>query len=275
MRVALWPDDSAENHAAEIAAFLSGNLSGWLAGLDAVAAFVAERPGGGLCGFLEASVRPMADGCTTHPVGYVEGWFVDDEMRRQGVGKALLAVAEGWAESRGCREMASDAHLDNAVSLAAHQAAGFRAETPCVRFHKVLPVGGTARQEKHQLRLEVLEGTFAVCRLADDAALPGWAEGGEFLSFSRTAEELSVVCLQEAVPDGVRCERGWRCLRAVGPLDFALTGVLAALVVPLARAGVAVFAVSTFDTDYLLVKDGDLPRAVRALAEAGHRIEAP
>jgi hypothetical protein len=70
MRAALWP----ESHAGEIAAFLTGNLTGWLAGLHAVAAFVAVRPVGGLGGFVEASVRPMADGCTTHPVEYVEGW---------------------------------------------------------------------------------------------------------------------------------------------------------------------------------------------------------
>ena len=82
MRVALWPESSAESHAEEVTAFLTGNLAGWLAGLHAVAAFVAERPGGGLCGFVEASVRPMAEGCTTHPVGYVEGWYVDPDVRR-------------------------------------------------------------------------------------------------------------------------------------------------------------------------------------------------
>src|SRR3954447_2742326 len=94
MRVALWPECSAEDHASEIAAFLTGNLTGWLAGLHAVAVFVADRPGGGLCGFVEASVRAMADGCTTHPVGYVEGWFVDAGVRRQGVGRKLIEAAE-------------------------------------------------------------------------------------------------------------------------------------------------------------------------------------
>jgi aminoglycoside 6'-N-acetyltransferase I len=120
MRAALWPESSAESHAEEIPVF------------------VAARPGGGLCGFLEASVRPMADGCTTHPVGYVEGWYVEPDVRRRGIGRALLKAAEGWALSQGCQEMASDAHLDNSVSRAAHKAAGFMEEPPCVRLRKWL-----------------------------------------------------------------------------------------------------------------------------------------
>ncbi len=116
-----------------------------------------------------------------------------------------------------------------------------------------------------------LEGTFAVCRLDPDSPLPGWASG-PFVSVTRTADELSVVCLEEGVPDGVRCERGWRCLRVAGALDFALVGVLASLLGPLADAGVSAFAVSTFDTDYLLVKDGDYGRAVDALRRAGHGV---
>jgi GNAT superfamily N-acetyltransferase len=118
------------------AAFLTGNLIGWLAGLQAAAAFVAVRPAGGLCGFVEASVRQMADGCTTHPIGYVEGWYVDPDVRRQGVGRVLVEAAEAWAVSRGCREMASDAHLDNAASVAAHRALGFNDEAATVRFRK-------------------------------------------------------------------------------------------------------------------------------------------
>jgi SAM-dependent methyltransferase/GNAT superfamily N-acetyltransferase len=144
MRTALWPETSAEGHAGEVAAFLTGNLVGWLLGLHAVAAFVADRPGGGLCGFLEASVRPLADGCTTHPVGYVEGWYVDPDVRRQGVGRRLVEAAQGWASSHGCREMASDARLANAASIAAHRALGFSDEAPTVRFRKRLPPAGPA-----------------------------------------------------------------------------------------------------------------------------------
>jgi aminoglycoside 6'-N-acetyltransferase I len=138
MRAALWPEASGESHAGEVAAFLSGDLAGWLAGLKAVTAFVAARPGGGLCGFVEASVRHMADGCTTQPVGYVEGWYVDPDVRRQGVGKLLIEAAEAWAASQGCREMASDAHLENAASVAAHKALGFADESRTVRFRKWL-----------------------------------------------------------------------------------------------------------------------------------------
>jgi aminoglycoside 6'-N-acetyltransferase I len=143
MRTALWPESSAESHAEEIAAFLSGQLTGWLAGLHAVTVFVAVRPAGGLCGFVEASIRPMADGCTTHPVGYLEGWFVDPDMRQKGVGGKLVEAAEQWAASHGCREMASDARLANSISIAAHKALGFSDEPPSVRFRKWLPAAAT------------------------------------------------------------------------------------------------------------------------------------
>lgn len=139
MRAAFWPETSAEGHAGEIAALVSGQLSGWLASLNAVAVFVAARPGGGLCGFVEASARPLADGCTTHPVGYIEGWFVDADVRRRGVDRKLVEAAQAWAASQGCREMASDAYLDNAASIAAHRALGFVGEAPAVRFRKWLP----------------------------------------------------------------------------------------------------------------------------------------
>lgn len=121
--------------------------------------------------------------------------------------------------------------------------------------------------------LLVLGGTFAVCRLGKSAAVPAWA-AGDFLSVTRTAEELSVVCPEAAVPEGVRCERGWRCLRVAGTVPFSAVGVLASLAGPLAAAGVSLFAVSTFDTDYLLVKDDDMERAVGALRGAGHVVSA-
>jgi GNAT superfamily N-acetyltransferase len=276
MRAALWPESSAESHAEEIAALLTGNLTGWLAGLQAVAAFVAVRPAGGLCGFVEASIRPMADGCTTHPVGYVEGWYVDPDVRRKGVGRRLVVAAEAWASSQGCREMASDAHLANRTSMAAHKALGFNDEAPTVRFRKWLPTTAGERKaevkQAHKLTVVPLDGTFAVCRLATDAPLPGWTAGGSFVSITRTADELSVVCREEAVPEGVRCERGWRCLQVADTLDFSLVGVLSSLLGPLAEAGVSVFVVSTFATDYLLVKQADFQRAADVLRKAGHAV---
>jgi hypothetical protein len=168
--------------------------------------------------------------------------------------------------------MASDAHLANTTSIAAHEALGFEAEAPTVRFRKWLPTPASERPagDDRRLTLIVVEGLYAVCRLDAGAALPSWA-GGRFVSISRSDDELSIVCRQE-VPDGVRCERPWRCLRVAGTLDFGLVGVLASLLVPLAAAGVSVFVTSTFDTDYLLVKDEDFERAAEALRRVGHSV---
>ncbi len=125
------------------------------------------------------------------------------------------------------------------------------------------------------LTLVPVPGIFAVCKLPRDAPPPPWADRGPFSSVTRTADGLSVVCRQSAVPAGVRCERGWRCLRVAGTLDFSLVGVLAALLGPLAEAGVSGFTVSTFDTDYLLVKGRDFLRAQEALRRAGHTVRMP
>jgi hypothetical protein len=120
--------------------------------------------------------------------------------------------------------------------------------------------------------LLVLPGRYAVCRLPTDAAVPTWATG-DVVTITQTADELSVVCSEDAVPPEVRTEAGFRCLRVAGTLDFTLVGVLASLLVPLADAGVPVFAISTFDTDYLLLKETDLEKAVAALGAAGHQVQ--
>ena len=115
--------------------------------------------------------------------------------------------------------------------------------------------------------LRVLPGRYAICRLEPQEALPS-----SFFSVTRTADELSVVCVEERAPAGVQCELGWRILQVAGPLEFSLTGVLVAIATPLAEAGVSIFAISTFDTDYVLVKEDDLVKAVDALRAAGHRV---
>ena len=120
--------------------------------------------------------------------------------------------------------------------------------------------------------LSLLPQTFAVCRLAPSAPFPAWAAAGAWFAMTKTSDELSIVCDQAAVPTSVQAERGWRNLKVQGPLDFALTGVLAALAGPLAAAEISVFAVSTFDTDYLLVKEADLARALQTLTDAGHAL---
>lgn len=128
-------------------------------------------------------------------------------------------------------------------------------------------------QAGRSLQLEILPSVLAVCRLGADDPLPDWALAGTFISITRTSDELSIVCLQEEVPPDVRCKKGWRCLRVEGPLEFSEIGVLASLTAALAAADVSLFALSTFDTDYLLVGEGDLERAVTALRGAGHQIE--
>ena len=124
--------------------------------------------------------------------------------------------------------------------------------------------------------LRVLPGELAVARLAADAPVPGWASlapADGLVAITRTARELSVVCPDGDVPAGVTAERGWRALEVLGPLDLALTGILAALVAPLADHGVAIFAIATYDTDYVLVRTAQLDAALAALRGAGHRVE--
>jgi hypothetical protein len=116
-------------------------------------------------------------------------------------------------------------------------------------------------------------GRFAVCKRPPDSAIPAWATAGDMFSVTRTVEELSVVCRQELVPAGTQAEVGWRCLRVAGAMPFTLVGVLASLTGPVAGVGVSVFAVSTFDTDYLFVKEAEFPAGVAALRGAGHLVE--
>jgi hypothetical protein len=126
---------------------------------------------------------------------------------------------------------------------------------------------------KHNLTLELLSDIFAVTRLAPDAPVPGWAEKGIFITITRTPEELSIVCPEVTVPDGVNAQRGFHCLKVLGPLDFALTGILASIAVPLAQAGISIFAISTYDTDYILLPAGELEAAIKVLSQAGHKFQ--
>ncbi len=125
------------------------------------------------------------------------------------------------------------------------------------------------------LTLRLLPYRLSICRLPGGAPLPENALSGPFFSLTRTADELSIVCPQEAVPADAACEHGWRAFMVQGPLDFSLTGVLSSLADPLAQAGIATFAISTYDTDYLLVKEATLLAATQALQAAGHRIINP
>ena len=123
------------------------------------------------------------------------------------------------------------------------------------------------------MKLYVLDELYAIVRLEPDSDLPEWLRGGHFWSATRTDSELSLVCREEDVPRDASAERGWCALELAGPLDFSLTGVVAALVTPLAEAEVPIFILSTFETDYLLVRERDLHRSVEALTGAGHEVD--
>jgi hypothetical protein len=123
-----------------------------------------------------------------------------------------------------------------------------------------------------RLTLTVLNESFAVCRLDPASAVPDWAYTRPFSSVTRTPDEISVVCPQDAVPVGVTVEKDWRCMAVSGPLEFNLVGVLASLLDPLAEAEISIFVISTYDTDYLMVKERNLEQAVHTLSRAGHLV---
>ncbi len=122
------------------------------------------------------------------------------------------------------------------------------------------------------LTLTLAPERLAVCRLAPDAPIPPLPLGSSLVALTLTPDELSLVIPEEAAPVGAATEAGWRALRVAGPLDFSLTGVLVSLAEPLAQAGVSIFAISTYDTDYLLVRESALAAALAALRAAGHTI---
>jgi aminoglycoside 6'-N-acetyltransferase I len=129
MRHALWPDAEVAELEAESAAMLTDP--------DQVV-FVAPRPGNGLYGFVEAGLRAFANGVDEHPCAFVEGWWVDADARRAGIGRALIVAVESWARERGFEELGSDAELDNVISHRAHQALGFEERERVVYFRKRL-----------------------------------------------------------------------------------------------------------------------------------------
>ncbi|MBL8671758.1 MAG: GNAT family N-acetyltransferase [Alphaproteobacteria bacterium] len=134
LRAALWPEASVAAHRAEAAATIAGTPASTLP----LVILVAEASGR-IAGFAEVGLRSHADGCDPRrPVGYLEGWFVEPDQRRRGIGRALVAAAEDWARGQGCREMASDTWADNAPSQRAHAALGFAEVDRCVTYRKAL-----------------------------------------------------------------------------------------------------------------------------------------
>lgn len=123
---------------------------------------------------------------------------------------------------------------------------------------------------QRKLKFSRVEGSFAICRLPAEQPVPAWALRGQFFSVTSTADELSIVCPQSQVPADIAHDGHWACLKLAGPFSFSETGILSSFVRPLAEQAIPIFAVSTFDTDYVLVKDDWLDKAVGALREAGH-----
>jgi len=130
MRIALWPHHPPDELRAEMDAMRSN--PSW-------ALFVADRGNGQLGGFLELGQRSVADGCSSSPVAYIEGWYVDADLRRHGVGRALVVAAEQYAQSAGFQEIASDCLVENGTSLKAHLALGYVERNRLIHFHKSLP----------------------------------------------------------------------------------------------------------------------------------------
>ena len=129
MRLLLWPYGTAEGFSIDMDGLLADPLT---------PVFVAAHPGGGLGGFLEAGTRKYAEGCESSPVGYIEGWYVDEDLREQGFGAALVKAVEDWARSQGLTEMASDTWLENEASIQAHLNMGYEEAERLVHFAKRL-----------------------------------------------------------------------------------------------------------------------------------------
>jgi len=124
-----------------------------------------------------------------------------------------------------------------------------------------------------KLTFIILRETFVICRLDKDAPIPGWAVQGNLYSVTRTKDELSIVCPLINVPKGIVCNQGWSCLKLKGPLDLSLTGIISSITSTLERENISLFSISTYDTDYVMLNEKNLEKAIFALTRAGHRVE--
>lgn len=122
------------------------------------------------------------------------------------------------------------------------------------------------------LRFRLLAGAYSIIRLSPGEAIPAWIAGDEFTSITRTAEELSIVCSSKNLPSGVDPGPAWACLKLEGPFPFAQTGVLLSFIAPLSNNSIPIFAISTYDTDYVLIPQEYTDTALRQLREAGYEL---
>lgn len=123
------------------------------------------------------------------------------------------------------------------------------------------------------LTMRLLEEKYGVSRLEKDQPLPFWCQKGELYSITKTGEEMSIVCCEQYIPENIKCERDWRILKVEGPLDFSLIGILASISTLLAKNNISIFALSTYDTDYILVKEKDVNNSITALRNEGYEVK--
>jgi len=122
------------------------------------------------------------------------------------------------------------------------------------------------------LTMKLLKERFGVCRLNKNEPIPEWTKNSDFYSITKTLDELSIVCSQDSIPSNIKYEKDWRTLKIEGTLDFSLIGILSSISTILAQKGISIFAISTYDTDYILVKDKDIDNAINTLSNEKYEI---
>ncbi len=122
------------------------------------------------------------------------------------------------------------------------------------------------------LTMKLLSGKYGVCSLGAFEAIPAWADNGEFYSITKTSDELSIVCSESNIPNNIKSERDWRILKVEGPLDFSLIGIISSISSVLAKQKISVFVISTYDTDYILIKEKYLRKSIDSLQDEGYNI---
>lgn len=123
------------------------------------------------------------------------------------------------------------------------------------------------------MKLKLYFEKYAICRLGKNEKIPSWINTEKFYSITKTQEELSIVCLDENIDENIKCERDWRILKIQGPLDFSLVGILSKISTLLAQNNISIFVVSTYDTDYILVKEANIEKTIKLMIENGYDIE--
>jgi hypothetical protein len=198
---------------------------------------------------------------------------------------ARITVNTLTPPSRSCRSavMASAALMASTPKAASREAAGRRVDsgTPTAwqgRLHRAIPPSRPRARPAtmglmtdEAFKLSVIQGSWAVVRLAPDGAIPAWAmKAPGFVSITRTADELSIICAEAMVPPELEADRQWPLLKLQGPIPLTKSGVLLPIATPLSSAGITILVLSTFDTDYFLVRKNQLSMACQALVTAGH-----